>query len=165
MILFYSPCSPTQSNNSEPNYIHPDRGQETHTHSKTWPTYTHPSLCVFVCVKLCASLGRTVSPELLHWHIFSSIHYPHRQTRPAVCVCVCVCVEAYRACFAGGEGREVSSGGNKSICWLLTEWEIKTSQWSIFITSLPLSFIRTRICFSRSHAIQPSLSFSSAAWL
>lgn len=91
MNLFYSPCSRAQSNNSELNYIHPDRGQETHTHSKTWPSYTHPSLCVFVCVNLCASLGRTVSPELLHWHIFSSIHYPHRQTRLAECVCVCVC--------------------------------------------------------------------------
>ncbi len=97
MNLFYSPCSPTQSNNSKLNYIHPDRGQETHTHSKTWPSYTHPSLCVFVCVNLCASLGRTVSPELLHWHIFSSIHYPHRQTRPAERVCVCVWRQRGRA--------------------------------------------------------------------
>lgn len=153
MSLFYGPC-----NNSGQNYIHPDRGQETHTHTQKHGPVTHipACVCLFVWICVCPWGGQLV--QNYYTGTFSPACIIHTDKQEQLNVCVCVWTEAERACFAGGEGREVSSGGNKSICWLLTEWEIKTSQWSIFITSLPLSFIRSRICFSRSHDIQLSLS-------
>lgn len=114
MSLFYGPC-----NNSGQNYIHPDRGQETHTHTKTWPSYTHPSLCVFVCVNLCVCPWGGQLVQNYYTGTFSPACIIHTDKQEQLNVCVWM--EAERACFAGGEGREVSSGGNKSICWLLTE--------------------------------------------
>lgn len=99
----------------------------------------HTSQPVCVCVCLCESVcvpgeySKSRTTTLAHF----LQHTLPTQTNKSSTIRVCV-----RRGFAGGEGREVSSAGNKSICWLLTEWEIKTSQWSIFITSL-LSFSRT----------------------
>ncbi len=128
------------------------------THTQKPGPVTHIPACVCLFVWICVHPWGGQWVQNYYTGTFSPAYITHTDKQDRLSVCVCVCVKAERACFAGGEGREVSSGGNKSICWLLTEWEIKTSQWSIFITSLPLSFICTRICFSRSHDIQLSLS-------
>ncbi len=102
--FYLQPLQPHTSNNSEPNYIHPDRGQETHTHSKHMATYTHPSLCVFVVWNCVHPWGGQLVQNY-YTGTFSPAYITHTDKQDRLCVCgVCVCVEAYRALLCGRRG-------------------------------------------------------------